>query len=189
MYHDHPENPLSATPLRTREDLAAACVSLLAPLASFTSPSGALIRLGSTATHYDDTAALLEGYARPLWGLAPLLAGGGKFEGAERWVEGLKAGTDPESAEYWGEVRDKDQRMVEMSPIGFWLALAGGGKDGFWKGFTDEEKKRVVDWIASINTREMPDTNWFVFVMHFCDNGRKLTRCQAVVPCLCKFGA
>ncbi|KAA8899491.1 hypothetical protein FN846DRAFT_909566 [Sphaerosporella brunnea] len=70
-------NPLASNPLRTRADLQEALKSLLEPLAAFTSPRGAQIRLGETATHYDQQAADLEGYARPLWGLAALLAGGG----------------------------------------------------------------------------------------------------------------
>ncbi|KAA8899488.1 hypothetical protein FN846DRAFT_172054 [Sphaerosporella brunnea] len=161
-------NPLASNPLRTRADLQEALKSLLEPLAAFTSPRGAQIRLGETATHYDQQAADLEGYARPLWGLAALLAGGGgggEFAGAaaERWVEGLKAGTDPSCEEYWGEVRDCDQRMVEMCPMGFWMALAGPGESGFWKTFTEEEKNRTVAWFNGVNTREMPNTNWLWF--------------------------
>jgi hypothetical protein len=150
-----PNNPLASNPLRTLADLREALKSLLEPLAPFTSPHGAQIRLGETATHYDVKAANLEGYARPLWGLAALLAGGGEFEGAERWVEGLKAGTDPTSDEYWGEVRDCDQRMVEMCPMGFWLALAGPGESGFWKTLSEEEKDRIIAWFNSVNTREV----------------------------------
>jgi hypothetical protein len=64
-----------------------------------------------------------ESFARPLWGLAAMLLGGGRYDGTERWVRGLAAGTDPASAEYWGASRAKDQRMVEMSPLSFAIAL------------------------------------------------------------------
>lgn len=110
------------------------------PLAQHTSPHGALIRVpGATGIRFDDTACLVEGYARPLWGLAPLLAGGGEYEGAKRWVEGMKAGTDPESPEFWQLARDSDQRMVEQCPIGFTLAVV----PEFWQSMSDKERTNV----------------------------------------------
>jgi hypothetical protein len=54
----------------------------------------------------------LEAFARPLWGLTSLLLGGGEYAGAERWSE-----------EYWGGAKAKDQRMVEMSPLSFAIAM------------------------------------------------------------------
>jgi hypothetical protein len=60
----------------------------------------------------------VEGFCRPLWGLAALLEGGGDYHGTEWWIQGLKAAMDPESPEYWGYPRDNDQRMVEMCPLG-----------------------------------------------------------------------
>jgi hypothetical protein len=65
----------------------------------------------------------LEAFARPLWGLTSLLLGGGEYAGAERWIRGLAAGTDPKSEEYWGGAKAKDQRMVEMSPLSFAIAM------------------------------------------------------------------
>lgn len=97
---------------------------VLDPLQPHTSPGGACIDIGSTATHYDTKAVALEAFARPLWGLTPLLMGGGTYDGTERWVRGLASGTDPTSPEYWGASRAKDQRMVEMSPLSFAIALA-----------------------------------------------------------------
>ena len=65
----------------------------------------------------------LETFARPLWGLTSLLAGGDDYAGLDRWVKGFASGTDPKGEEYWGESRAKDQRMVEMSPLSFAIAL------------------------------------------------------------------
>lgn len=39
-------------------------------------------------------------------------------------MRGLAAGTDPEGEEYWGGAKAKDQRMVEMSPLSFAVAMA-----------------------------------------------------------------
>lgn len=152
-----PLHPFTTNPLLTRADVAAACTSLLSPLAAGTSPGGALIRVGSTGTRFDETAAQSEGYARPLWGLAPLLAGGGEYQGAERWVRGLVSGTDPEGPEFWGYMEDRDQRMVEACPIGFALAIAG---DRFWAPLGERERRNVEAYLGSLNDKEMPNTNW-----------------------------
>ncbi|KAG9034731.1 hypothetical protein FRB95_012681 [Tulasnella sp. JGI-2019a] len=147
-------------PLKTREDLQRAAISLLDPLALYTSPKGARVHLGYTATHYDEVAAQLEGFTRPLWGLASLLAGGGDYPGHDRWVRGFAAGTDPESDEFWGYTRGKDQRMVEMSPIGFALAMA---PEQLYHPLSQEVKDHLIKWLGAINGKDMPDTNWLWF--------------------------
>ena len=96
---------------------------VLDALGPHTSPGGAFIDIGNTATHYDLRAVYLETFARPLWGLTSLLMGGDDYAGVDRWIQGFKNGTDPKSEEYWGEARAKDQRMVEMSPLSFAVAL------------------------------------------------------------------
>lgn len=116
-------HPFFENPLKTRDDVQHALVSLLDPLASYTSPGGARITLGHTGVHYDAIAASLEGFARPLWGLSSLLSGGGEYPGVERWINGFENGTNSEHSEFWGWTRGKDQRMVEMSPIGYTLAI------------------------------------------------------------------
>lgn len=114
----------NAVDLVMKNSMANPRVKVLDPLSHHTSPGGAIIDIGNTATHYDHKAVALETFARPLWGLAPLLLGGRKYAGAERWVQGLASGTDPNSSEYWGASADKDQRMVEMSPLSFAIAIA-----------------------------------------------------------------
>ena len=155
-----PNTPHSSNPLKTKDDLAKFLIGLLDPLAKHTSPGGARIQLGYTGTHYDDVAAQLEGFSRPIWGLAALLAGGGEYEGTQRWVDGLKNGTDPEGEEFWGWMRDKDQRMVECSAIGFTLATA---KEKIWDPLPEEGKRSLEEWLAVMNGKEMPNTNWLWF--------------------------
>lgn len=55
--------------------------------------------------------------------MTSLLLGGDEYKGLERWVEGLKNGTDPNGEEFWELARAKDQRMVEMSPLSFAIAM------------------------------------------------------------------
>ncbi|CAK3884665.1 Hypothetical predicted protein [Lecanosticta acicola] len=150
----------SRNPLETREDVIAACASFLDPLEAGFSPGCALVRVGGTGTKFDETAAQIEGFARPLWGLAPLLAGGSCYKNTYLFVKGLAAGTDPQGDEFWGRMEDLDQRMVESCPIGFTLAIAG--KD-FWEPLSETERRNVAEWIGSMNDKEMPNTNWLWF--------------------------
>jgi hypothetical protein len=140
---------------QTREDVERGCVALLDPLAAHTSKGGALIDIGSTAAHYDLKAVALETFARPLWGLASLLSGDGKYEGAERWIRGLANGTDPESEEYWGAAKAKDQRMVEMSPLSYAIALK---PEVFFENQSDKAKKDIAAFLESCIGKPMPDS-------------------------------
>ncbi|EMD37791.1 hypothetical protein CERSUDRAFT_114450 [Gelatoporia subvermispora B] len=155
-----PAIPFASNPVSTKAELAAFLVGLLDPLAAHTSPGGARIHLGFTGTHFDETAAHLEGFSRPLWGLASLLAGGGTYEGVQRWVSGFANGTDPDHEEFWGNMRDRDQRMVECSAIGFALAVA---REQLWDPLPEEGKRNLENWLSGMNDKEMPNTNWLWF--------------------------
>ncbi|KAI0053822.1 hypothetical protein FA95DRAFT_1586042 [Auriscalpium vulgare] len=152
--------PFASNPLKTKSDLHAFCTALLDPLAAHTSPGGARIRIGYTGTHFDEAAAQLEGFSRPIWGLAALLAGGGAYAGTERWVRGFGAGTDPAGPEFWGHMRDKDQRMVECSAIGYAIAVA---REQLWDPLSAEAKAHFEAWLGGMNDKEMPNTNWLWF--------------------------
>ncbi|KAG8769630.1 hypothetical protein FRC20_004497 [Serendipita sp. 405] len=154
-------NPLANNPLQTRDDLANGLKAMLDPLAAFTSKGGARVDLGATATHFDTTAASLEGFSRPLWGLSSLLAGGGDYQGVDRWIRGFENGTDPTNeAEFWGMTRGKDQRMVEMAAIGFTLVVA---KEKIWDKLSESGRDNLTSWLNCINDKDMPNTNWLWF--------------------------
>ena len=138
--------------LRTRHDLQHMCISLLEPLTPFFSPGKARVKLGRVATYYDAVADEIEGFTRPLWGLASLLAGGGKYQGTEAYVEGIRHGTDPDHREFWGFPQNRDQRAVEMCPIAYALMVA---PETFWDPLTDLEKQNVATWLYSINDKEV----------------------------------
>lgn len=112
---------ITSNPVQTRSDLVSLLLSLLQPLLSAQSPGGARISLSGTGAGFDQPAAELEGFARALWGLAPLLAlqpDHPDFRSIrEIWVAGLDAGTDPDNEEYWGNPGHRDQRYVEMGAI------------------------------------------------------------------------
>jgi hypothetical protein len=153
-------NPLSNNPLRSRADLQAAMRALFAPVKPRFSPGVARVRLGFSGAHFDNAAAELEGFSRPLWGLAPLAAGGADFDGWELYRRGLSNGSDPQHPEYWGAPADSDQRLVEMAAIGFALALAPRET---WEPLEPRAKENLTRWLLEINRREMPDCNWLFF--------------------------
>jgi hypothetical protein len=152
--------PFNSNAFQTRDDLVYGLTSLLDPLVSKFSPGSARLRIGTTATHYDSVASQLEGFARPLWGLASLLAGGGSYQYTEKWRQGLINGTDPSHSEYWGDVHDLDQRIVEMCPLGFALCLTPGE---FWEPLTPRQRENVAKWVTQVNERTLPNTNWLWF--------------------------
>jgi hypothetical protein len=159
-----PTQPFTKCTFKTRSDLQAACRAILDPLLPLFTPGGSRVKVGTSTTRFDEGGAQIEGYARPLWGLASLLGGGCEYPEAERWRQGIINGTDPESPEFWGEIEDLDQRMVEMCPIGFALAVAPGF---FWEPLTEMQRGNIGRWLASINAREMPNTNWYVIFFSF----------------------
>ncbi|PGH27536.1 hypothetical protein AJ80_00777 [Polytolypa hystricis UAMH7299] len=155
-----PRQAFSQCAFRTKADFQQACVALLDPLRVRFTPGCTRVRIGSSTTRFDEGGAQVEGFARPLWGLSSLIAGGGEFPEAERWRIGLINGTDPQNPEYWGDIEDLDQRMVEMCPIGYALAVA---PKLLWDPLTDVQKENVTRWLGSVNEREMPNTNWLWF--------------------------
>jgi hypothetical protein len=56
--------------------------------------------------------------------------------------------------------RGKDQRMVEMSPIGFSLAMC---PQKLFEPLTSQSKENLIQWLGCINGKDMPDTNWLWF--------------------------
>jgi hypothetical protein len=143
-----------------RDEMRVHATELADALPPYASAGGARIRLGVNIAHHDDTAADLEGYARPLWGLAPLAAGGGDFAHWDVWARGLAAGTDPGHPEYWGAPQDIDQRTVESAAIGFALALA---PERLWDPLSGPEKDRAGAWLARFLDARTPDNNWNFF--------------------------
>lgn len=154
-------HPFSQIPLSSRASVQSLLTSLLDPLLPFFSPLRSRVRVpGATAVRFDQTASELEGLCRPLWGLACLLAGGGSYGSAQYWIDGIRAGVDPDGPEFWGYTRDNDQRMVEMCPLGFALAVV----PGIWEGLGDKGRRDLEEWLAGgVNDKNMPDTNWLWF--------------------------
>ncbi len=153
-------SPLADNPLRTRADLQTAVLDLFTPLKPYFSAGAARVCPGHTAALYDNHAAGLEGFARPLWGLVPFSAGGGFFPDWELYRRGLANGTDPQHPEYWGDPGDNDQRLVEMAAIGLALALV---PHEIWQPLHPQARTNLINWLSTINDHTTPDSNWLFF--------------------------
>ncbi len=153
-------NPLAGNPMGTREDMKRALLDLFDPLLPYFSKGNARVRLDGAGAHFDRAAADLEGFARPLWGLAPLGAGKGDFAHWQRFAEGLANGTDPEHPEYWGAVNGRDQRMVELAALGFGLALV---PDKIWEPLSDKARANVIAYLKHARQFDYADNNWKFF--------------------------
>lgn len=149
----------SENPFRTREDILRAGITLVKPLEQYKSPQKARIKIPTaTGTGFSEQAAQLEGFARPLW-LVPHLILSGTQTGLDlqTWIDGLRSGTDPESAEYWGNLHGFDQRMVEMESIAYSLLVS---PDAFRFKDDPETAEKLIAWLRQINDNDMSRNNW-----------------------------
>jgi hypothetical protein len=147
-------------PLKTREDLVIALDQLTNPLRPHYSKGGARLEMGQTGASYPAATAEMEGFSRVLWGLVPLLIGGGDSELWEVVLDGIRHGTDPSHEEYWGEVRDYDQHLVEMAVFGFALAAI---PERIWSPLASTEQDQLYRWLNQINAHPCYDCNWLFF--------------------------
>ncbi|MGV2806530.1 DUF2264 domain-containing protein, partial [Clostridium perfringens] len=112
---------------------------------------------------YNDAIALMEAFARPLWGLIPHASGGGESDLWPLYLKGIVNGTDPKHAEYWGEFTTQDQRMVEQAVFGFGLALA---PHKLWEPLQAQEKQQLYRWLNQINLVDHSNpNNWLMFTV------------------------
>ena len=151
---------LAENPLRTRDDVAKAIGEILRPLERHFRASGCGIRFDGEAAGYPERTMEIEALLRPLWGILPLLSGGGEYPFFEKYIEKIANGVNPGHEDYWGEISGFDQRMVEMAVPAFGMVLA---KDVFWAALTDEQRDNLCEWLWQINRNEMPESNWRFF--------------------------
>lgn len=149
--------------LHTKQDFQELMLSILEPLKSHYSEGRARLHLGVTMAHYDMGAAWMEAFSRPLWGLVPYWAGGGRegvFESI--YQRGLCAGTDETNPEYWGECGSFDQRFVEMAAIAYGILFA---PEVVWEPLRDGEKDNLCKYLNKINEHPLPVCNWILFAV------------------------
>lgn len=147
----------------SKADLQAVVHETLKPLKPHFTAGCAGLKLGNTAAIHNEAIALMEAFARPLWGLVPHACGGGESDLWPLFLEGIIHGTDPAHEEYWGDFQTQDQRMVEQAILGLGLALA---PHKLWDPLSEQQKQQVYTWLNQINLVDHSNpNNWLMFTV------------------------
>lgn len=153
-------NAWASNPLQTRKDVAVALEQQVEPLIPAYTESGSRVSLAATGAIFNMEAAELEGFARPLWGIVPYVYGGGDFKHWDLYRKGFSNGTNPNHPEYWGDITNFDQHLVELAAIGFALAFV---PEYLYDPLLDDAKKNVSEFLLKAREREFPHCNWKFF--------------------------
>ncbi len=112
----------------------------------------------------------LEGFARTAPFLASWIASGRsnyiklennqEFNIRQHLIDGISAGTTPDSANYWGVINDFDQRTVEAADVALTIWLI---KDELSKELTETQLNRVKLWLKGVNSVKIYGGNWYLF--------------------------
>ena len=147
-----------------KHQLEQSLLAMLKPLKTRFSEEKAGLPLGGFAAGYGMKIAEMEGAMRLLWGLTPYWTGGGKE--AEEWkdiyLNCVRHGTDPDHPAYWGDIHDRDQKIVEMAALSCNLMMT---PDVIWNRMTSEEQDHLASWLYQANSAIVPDNNWHFFVV------------------------
>lgn len=161
---------LARNPLKTRMDVIEAVLQIIRPLKAYYSSGKAWLHVGDTGAHYGEKSIRMEGFARVMWALGPLFSADLtdcskeiQLE-AEEWLrcckEGMINGTNPDHLEYWGDLGDYDQKMVEMAALVTSLCLA---KEKLWDSLKEIERANLYQWLNQINDHNVHPNNWRFF--------------------------
>jgi len=138
---------------------------------TYRSPYGALADYTGTDSYNGPMMDRLEGFSR----IAPLAAAwlhgrrdsiiqltdGDTLDLVAMLKAGLVAGTDPASREYWGEIRNWGQAIVEAGDIALALWLS---KEQVWDILSQGERRQIVNWLLQVNGKRLPDNNWHLYL-------------------------
>lgn len=118
------------------------------------------IDLGSHGAVYDSETSEMETFSRILWGLGPFLVENEHDFLQNELLTGLSAGADPDNPNYFGKLRDYDQKFVEMAAIAVSFLLA---KEKTWDKLSKETQENLSQWLLQINNHKIPKNNWRFF--------------------------
>lgn len=135
----------------------------------YRSKNGALVHYPGDLSSNGRKINALEGFARYFPLAASWLSGGNpnivlpnnnEVNLVALLREGILAGTDPNNAEYWGDIQNRDQRIVEAADIalGLWIS-----RDLIWTTLTTVEKERIANWLNQSLNKEIENNNWNLF--------------------------
>lgn len=147
--------------MNLKQELQEYLFNLLIPLEKHYIEDSTGLNLGGFAAGYGIKIGQMEGVSRVLWGLTPLWKGGVPWnQMKDIYLEAVIQGTDRKSPSYWGDITDRDQRIVEMAAISLNFLMT---PEIIWHKLTPNQKDNVSKWINQINSKIIPDNNWHFF--------------------------
>lgn len=147
--------------LKTKNDYIKCLDKIISPTKKYFTKGCAGIKCGSTRAVYSEEISLMEAFSRILWGLAPLWGGGHDNDEFEAlYLKGIINGTNPDHEEYWGDIPDYNQKLVETAALGLGLILA---PHKLWDPLSDKEKDNFHKWLLQANVAKAVDNNWNFF--------------------------
>lgn len=139
---------------------------------SYKSPYGARAYYPGDPMIQGPKMASLEGFARtaPLFaswihgqhGTVYTLKNGVAVDLVQLLKTGIVNGTDPQNREYWGKIYSQQQSIVEAADIALVLWLT---KPQLWDNLSANQKQNISRWLYQVNGKEIPDSNWHLFVI------------------------
>ncbi|MDN6967407.1 DUF2264 domain-containing protein [Oenococcus sp. UCMA 17063] len=154
-------------PLRSKTDVKSLLVDILTPAMDVLSRSTrrGRFRISDSGAVYIQDKTEIEGFMRLLWGLGPFFSNYNNIDEYPEWYEvatqGILAGTNPVSKDYWGgDLGNYDQLFVEMGAL---VAFLYETKDKFWNTLSEMKQKEIIDWMDQVNYKVVPKTNWLFF--------------------------
>lgn len=133
------------------------------------SPGGARQIISGPRSHHGQLADEMEGFTRSMFMAGPWLYhspegvftyNGETTDVAAFYRRGILAGTDPNHPEYWGDIVDYAQHLVEMASLSWMLYLS---KRHIWEKFSQDEKKQVADYLFQCTKVAYHQNNWLLF--------------------------
>ncbi|MFA0449867.1 DUF2264 domain-containing protein [Vibrio breoganii] len=167
----------SENPMQSKQDFQQLVLDLFEPMLPYLETQGSHPDFDEGGAIFDMSASGLEGIARPLWGIIPMVKGGGKFDHWPLYHKIISQGTDPEDAQYWGPAKGINQRSVEMAAFGLLLAVL---PEHGWEPLSVEVQDNLATWLANIQNCPMPQNNWLFFTVLVQAGLRKVGRADLV---------
>lgn len=153
----------------TRQHWEEAMFGLLQGVVNSASPGNARLRISGQRSHHGQVADELEGFSRSMFMAGPWLSMSGRdamtwgqeeINVANFYRRGILAGTDPKHPEYWGDIYDYAQHLVEMAALGWGLYLS---RDQIWDKFSRAEKEQIAGYLNACNKVAYHNNNWLLF--------------------------
>lgn len=116
--------------------------------------------LGSSGAVYDKKRSNMEAFIRPLWGMSPYWMLNTENDLKEIYKKKIIQGTDPTNSNYWGDIEDYDQYIVEMPAICLMLLQH---KEMWLNEVEEEERQKIFSWLKQALNKKIPKNNWTFF--------------------------